>query len=108
MFASNFNVSDEALTHERGQDKLKTFAQSQSVKSGSQMTNYFCGECGTLLYRVSGRLPGVNIMRLGTVDDHALVEGVMRPQFEQFLVRRAGWVQDVKVEGVERCEGAAF
>lgn len=108
MFASNFNVLDTHLTHERGEEKLKAFTQSASVRSGSEMTNWFCGECGSLMYRVSGRLPGLRILRLGTVDDHALVDGVMRPMYEQFLERRAGWVQDVKGEGVERHQEAAF
>lgn len=108
MFASNFNVLDTHLTHERGQDKLKTFSQNKSINSGAEMTNYFCGECGSLMYRVSGRLPGLRILRLGTVDDHALVDGGMRPMYEQFLERRAGWLENVKGEGVERHCGAAF
>ncbi|KAH7385204.1 Mss4-like protein [Phaeosphaeria sp. MPI-PUGE-AT-0046c] len=108
MFASNFNLTDKHLTHVRGQDKLKTFSQNTSVRSGSSMTNHFCEECGSLMYRVSGRLPGLRIMRLGSVDDHALVEGVMRPMFEQFLERRAGWLEDVKGEGVQRFQEAAF
>lgn len=51
MFASNFIVKDEALEHVRGEDKLKKFAQKKTIESGETMANYFCSECGTLLYR---------------------------------------------------------
>ncbi|CAK7235015.1 hypothetical protein SCUCBS95973_009127 [Sporothrix curviconia] len=42
MFASNFTVHDKYLEHIRGQENLKTFSQSKTIRSQMLMTNYFC------------------------------------------------------------------
>lgn len=57
------------------------------------MDSYFCKTCGSLLYRVSGGFPGFHIMRLGSVDDFSLVEGVLKPRLEQFGADRVAWVK---------------
>ncbi|KAH5578449.1 hypothetical protein HBI24_162690 [Parastagonospora nodorum] len=108
MFASNFSINDDYLIHERGQSNLKTYSTKHSVQSGKTMTNYFCQTCGTLMYRVGERFPGWRILRLGTLDDLDLVEGVMKPRFEQFVKSRAGWLDGPNVEGVQRFEDGAF
>jgi hypothetical protein len=74
MFASNITVKDEYVKHLRGRENLKSFSQATTIKSGQHMTNWFCQTCGTLLYRTSERIPGVKILRLGTVDDFNLAE----------------------------------
>ena len=51
MFASNFTILDSSLKYVRGEDKIKTFAMTKTIKSGNTMTNYFCGDCGSLMYR---------------------------------------------------------
>jgi hypothetical protein len=107
MFASNFSIADTHLSHIRGQSNLKTYSTTKGIASGKTMTNYFCDTCGSLMYRVGERFPGWRILRLGTVDDVGLVEGVMRPRFEQFVESRAGWLDGPKGE-VERFEGGAF
>ncbi|KAF2427788.1 hypothetical protein EJ08DRAFT_651210 [Tothia fuscella] len=106
MFASNFTVKDTYLTHLRGQDKLKTFAQRKTIGSGGLMTNHFCSNCGTLMYRVGEKFPGMSILRIGTVDDFSLHETKLRPRVEQFTKSRVGWLG--AVEGVEQHEGSAF
>lgn len=95
MFASNFTVADTHLKHLRGQDNLSTFTQKRSIKSGNDMTNYFCKTCGGLMYRVSSGLPGQSILRIGTVDDFSLHETKLKPQIEQFVEARVGWLADV-------------
>jgi hypothetical protein len=87
------------------QDNLKQFGQKHSIKSGETMTNFFCQTCGSLMYRVGAKFPGYSILRLGTVDDFNLVEGKLAPKAEQFVKDRAGWLSDVKVEGIQRSEG---
>lgn len=69
------------------------------------MTNHFCGNCGTLLYRVGAQWPGMSIMRIGTVDDFRLQETVLRPRVEQYVEERASWLEGVK--GAEKAEGMA-
>ena len=70
------------------------------------MTNYFCGTCGTLMYRVGSAFPGQSILRIGTVDDFTLHETKLRPRVEQFIKDRVAWCKGLDgVEGVERFEG---
>lgn len=98
MFCSNFSVADSHLRHIRGKENLKSFSQSRTIATGNDMANHFCGTCGTLMYRVSSGLPGMSILRLGTVDDFRLVETKLKPQVEQFIDTRASWLKPV--EGV--------
>jgi hypothetical protein len=102
MFASNFTVDDKYLKHLRGQDNLKTFGQSRTIASGKMMTNYFCSTCGTLMYRVGAAFPGKSILRIGTVDDFTLHETKLKPQIEQFVKDRVGWLSGV--EGAPKSE----
>lgn len=95
MFASNFTVLDTHLKHLRSQDRLKTFGQDQTIGRKNMMTNYFCSDCGTLMYRVGAAFPGQSILRIGTVDDFSLMETKLRPRREQFTESRLNWVHGV-------------
>ncbi|KAL8829104.1 MAG: hypothetical protein Q9191_002207 [Dirinaria sp. TL-2023a] len=106
MFASNFIVADVHLKHLRGWKTLKTFAQSRTIASGNAMTNHFCSNCGTLMYRVGSAYPGKSILRIGTVDDFHLHETKLRPRVEQFTKDRVAWL--APVEGVKQFEGSAY
>jgi hypothetical protein len=100
MFASNFIIDDKYLTHIRGQENLKQFAQAATTyRKGNTMTNHFCSTCGTLMYRVGSGFPGVSILRIGTVDDFSLHETKLRPRQEWFVGERNNWLKGV--EGVE-------
>ncbi|KAK1987713.1 Mss4-like protein [Colletotrichum cereale] len=102
MFCSNFTVADSHLRYIRGKENLKSFTQSRTIATGNDMANTFCGTCGTLLYRVSSGLPGMSILRIGTVDDFRLAETKLKPQVEQFIGTRAAWL--APVEGVLQME----
>jgi len=101
MFASNFTIRDSHLEHARGRDRLRTFSQSRTIGSGQAMTNHFCGDCGTLMYRVAEQLPECSILRIGTVDDFSLHETKLRPRQEHWIKDRVGWFAGVV--GVEEC-----
>jgi hypothetical protein len=103
MFASNFIVLDTHLKHLRGQSNLKTYAQRKTIASGKLMTNYFCQTCGTLMYRVGEAFPGRSILRIGTVDDFSLMEGVLKPRTEIYTKDRVAWCE--AVEGTEQRQG---
>ncbi|WDK23175.1 hypothetical protein CGRA01v4_14467 [Colletotrichum graminicola] len=60
------------------------------------MTNYFCKTCGTLLYRVSSGFPNMSVLRIGTVDGFRLAETKLKPQLEQFVGTRVGWLAPVE------------
>ncbi|KAM0331523.1 hypothetical protein ACHAQA_003200 [Verticillium albo-atrum] len=106
MFGVNFTIADTHLKHIRGRDTLKTFAQSATIISSNTMTNYFCSNCGTLMYRVGGLFPGVSILRLGTVDDFNLAETKLKPKIEQFTKDRVSWFPGVV--GTRQFEGPAY
>lgn len=93
MFATNFTVDDKYLKHLRGQENLKTWSQNHSIASGKKMTNYFCGTCGTLMYRVGEKFPGMSILRVGTVDDFNLHDTKLKPDVEQFIEGRVSWLK---------------
>lgn len=109
MFATNFTVTDTHLTYLRGRENLTEFKQTKTVgaggKSDNSMANYFCSTCGTLMNRVGSGFPGMNFLRLGTVDDFRLMETKLKPMVEQFVECRVSWLPGV--EGVKQVQGLA-
>ncbi|TLD34079.1 hypothetical protein PspLS_00217 [Pyricularia sp. CBS 133598] len=103
MFASNFTVIDPYLRHVRGREALKQWTQSRTISTGNSMSNYFCGNCGSLMYRASIGFPGKYFLRIGTVDDFHLHEMRLRPQLEQFVEGRVGWLKPI--EGLRQVRG---
>ncbi|KAL2203714.1 hypothetical protein CC79DRAFT_1388365 [Sarocladium strictum] len=104
MFTSGFLILDTHLKHIRGEENLKQFSQSETIeRKGNLMTNFFCTTCGSLMYRRAGSYPGVSILRLGTVDDFKLAETVLRPNVEQYIKHRVGWLKDI--ENMKYCDG---
>ncbi|KAJ7702186.1 Mss4-like protein [Mycena rosella] len=103
MFVTGFMVADTHLRHLRGEDNLSVFRQARTVATHNTMTNYFCKTCGTLMYRVSTRLPGMRITRVGTVDDFNLQETILKPKVEQFTKDRMVWLSGG--EGVQQVQG---
>ena len=106
MFASNFTIADDHLTHERGRENMTIYKQSKTIGSGKNMSNYFCKTCGSLMYRVGEDFPGLSILRIGTVDDFTLMETKLKPQIEQYVEERVSWLSPVK--GVKQAKGMGF
>ncbi|KAJ7868796.1 Mss4-like protein [Mycena olivaceomarginata] len=98
MFASNFTIADTHLTHVRGRENLTAYGQANTIASKRNMINHFCSTCGSLMYRTGDGFPGQSILRIGTVDDFHLHETKLKPQVEQFIESRVGWLHGV--EGV--------
>ena len=96
MFATNFTVAFSHLEYVRGKESLKQYAQSTTIATGNTMTNSFCSDCGTLMYRVSSGTPDVAYMRVGTVDDFALHETTLKPSIEIFCKDRVGWLKPIE------------
>jgi hypothetical protein len=55
------------------------------------------------MYRRSSGFPGLSFCRIGTIDDFDLHETNLRPQAEQFIESRVGWLQAIK--DVPQAEG---
>ncbi|KAG9250979.1 Mss4-like protein [Emericellopsis atlantica] len=104
MFTSAFIVLDTHLRQVRGEDSMKQFGQSRTVDQ-TEMTNFFCGTCGSLMYRRSSGFPGISILRIGTVDDFKLAETALKPTFEQWVEHKVGWLKEI--EDMAQIEGQA-
>lgn len=100
---SAFVVSGKYLRYLRGEDNLTAFGQAETIATGNTMTTSFCKTCGTVMYRVGTGFPGTFIMRIGTVDDANLAEGVLKPRVEQFAKDRPSWLPPAR--GVEQYHG---
>lgn len=103
MFASNFTAKNSHVRYVRGEDKIKEWGQAATPATGNRMTNGWCDNCGTLMYRYSSGAPDVKYMRIGTVDDFSLHETKLRPQVELFIDSRVEWLQPI--EGVKQVHG---
>ena len=45
------------------------------------------------MYRVSSGWKGKSILRIGTVDDFSLHEGLLKPPAEQYVKTRVSWLK---------------
>lgn len=66
----------------------KAFAKI--ADSGKTITNYFCGDCGSTLYRDAENLPGMKIIRAGVLDDQDALEAA-KPTTELYAPLRPSW-----------------
>jgi hypothetical protein len=99
-----FIQTDTTFKHTQGEDNLTKYERKSGIASGDQMDSYFCKICGSLMYRISSGFSGMRIMRLGSVDDFALLEGPLRPRLEQFGKDRVSWSHP----GAEACPEKCF
>jgi hypothetical protein len=104
MFASNFTIDNSYLRYIRGEDNLTRWGQNKTPASGTEMANYFCKTCGTLMYRRSEIASHQSYMRIGTVDDFELHETKLRPQVEIYTDNRVSWWHGV--EGAKKVPGS--
>ena len=99
MFATNCTVALSHLKYVRGKETVKTFGQSETIgspRNNHTMTEYWCDNCGRLMYRVSSGTPDVAFIRVGAVDDLSLHESVLKPDGgSQFF--------EIQVTVIEKC-----
>ncbi|GAC71961.1 hypothetical protein PANT_5d00148 [Moesziomyces antarcticus T-34] len=95
MFATNFTVALSHMEFVRGKSCLKQYAQSTTIATGNTMTNSFCSNCGTLMYRASSGFPHLVYMRVGTVDDFAIHETRLKPTVEIFCQDRVACLEPI-------------
>jgi len=67
---------------------------SKTANSGNTITSYFCGDCGSTMWRDGPSFPGLKIIKAGTLDDvDALAKA--KPTVELFTPRRVDWVNEI-------------
>ncbi|KAH7312503.1 DUF636 domain protein [Stachybotrys elegans] len=87
LFSTNIIVPEESFSVTKGTPK--EFAKT--ADSGKTMTSYFCGDCGSTLWRASETYRGSKIIKAGTLDGDAL-EDTAKPAVELFVKNRIPWL----------------
>jgi hypothetical protein len=86
MFSTNIGVPETAY-EQRGQTKVFT----DTGDSGQPVLRHFCGDCGSpILSKVAG-LPGMVLIKAGTLDD---LSGLV-PTLEVYADHAAGFVAPI-------------
>ncbi|KAJ9619944.1 hypothetical protein H2203_008219 [Taxawa tesnikishii (nom. ined.)] len=80
--------------------KPKVF--SKTADSGNKIHSYFCGDCGTTLYRDGDSFNGAKIVKAGVLDDYAALNNA-KPAVELYAPERVDWV--VPVPGADQKQG---
>ncbi|KAI1347148.1 Mss4-like protein [Xylaria sp. FL0043] len=66
----------------------------KKADSGNEIVSYFCGDCGSTLYRDGKSFGDAKVVKVGTLDDiNALDEAL--PKVELFASHRVSWVKEV-------------
>ncbi|KAK8207935.1 hypothetical protein M8818_004188 [Zalaria obscura] len=78
----------------------KTF--TKKADSGNEIHSYFCGDCGSTLYRDGASFQGAKVVKVGVMDDiNALNDA--KPAVELYAPERVSWVP--ALSGTEQLEG---
>lgn len=72
---------------------------SKTADSGKQINSFFCGDCGSTLYRDGDGLPGMTVVKAGVLDDVKDIEKHI-PDAELYGRQRVSWVKEV--DGAEQ------
>ena len=72
---ATFNVSGELTEYAKMSD------------DGHALTKYFCTTCGSTLFTRPQKLPGLVVVRAGTLDDRS----VLTPQLQMYVSRAPAW-----------------
>lgn len=70
---------------------------STTANSGKRMTNCFCPDCGTTLFRYGdtfGGRDGLLVLKAGIMDDADVINNT-KPGAELFAPRRIDWVEGI-------------
>jgi hypothetical protein len=93
-YSVNNVVSGQDFKVTGGSPKVYT----KTADSGKKISSYFCGDCGSTLYRDGENFPGMKIVKVGVLGGETLEES--RPNVELFAPTRPGWIS--KLEGAEQ------
>jgi hypothetical protein len=75
---------------------------AKTAESGNTITSYFCGDCGSTLYRDGKTFGDLNVIKVGIMDDVEALANA-KPGVELFASNRVSWVP--ATEGAEQKDG---
>ncbi|TKX19128.1 putative glutathione-dependent formaldehyde-activating enzyme-10 [Elsinoe australis] len=90
VFSTNLIVPKDGFKILKG--KPKEF--SKQADSGKKITNYFCGDCGTTLYRLGEWSPDAVILKAGVLDNFQDLHDA-KPAVELFVPSRVNWMSQL-------------
>ena len=68
---------------------------AKTVDAGHKGTNYFCGDCGTTLFRDSPTFGDNYILKAGSLDGHDTLNKLGKPGLELYVGERPSWISQV-------------
>lgn len=71
----------------------KTIA-AKGDDTGNEITSYFCGDCGSTMWRAGPTFGEAKVIKVGTLDDDKALES-NEPKIELYVPHRPGWVSKV-------------
>ncbi|KAJ5466684.1 hypothetical protein N7539_009413 [Penicillium diatomitis] len=83
----NLLLPHDKLTITSGTPKQYT----ETHESGENLTVFFCGDCGSAVYKTHGLFPEKVVLLAGTLDDADGLEQA-KPQVELFVKHRPSWL----------------
>lgn len=63
--------------------------------SGHDLTYNMCDNCGSLVFVKADAMPDSTIVKMGTVDDENILNGIGYPGLEIFIKDRLHWAQPI-------------
>jgi len=60
---------------------------TKMTDDGGKLTKFFCGTCGSTLFTRPEKLPGLVVIRAGTLDDRSSIT----PQLQMYVSRAPAW-----------------
>lgn len=97
-YSSNHIVPEQNFNLVSGTPKQIT----KTADSGKEITSYFCGDCGTTLWRDGQNSKGMKVIRAGILDNQEDIEK-HPPVVELYGRQRVNWVKEV--DGAEQKDG---
>ena len=82
---------------------LKTFTRKGD--SGKNVTYNYCQNCPTVLFVQAEAIDGINIVKMGTIDDEDVYDSLGKPGMEIYTRNRPSWCG--AIEGAQQKEGGS-
>jgi hypothetical protein len=86
-YSSNGMYSSDGFKVIQGTPKQ----HKKTADSGNEIVSYFCGDCGSTMWRQSDSFPGKMIIKMGTLDDTSILDN-FNTNAELFTKNRPKWV----------------
>ena len=86
-YSSNGMYSSDGFKVIQGTPKQ----HKKTADSGNEIVSYFCGDCGSTMWRQSESFAGKMIIKLGTLDDTSILDN-FNANAELFTKNRPKWV----------------